>query len=52
MSDDILADDVLGDAEFDPNAVDGDAFLDDPKEVLGLDIPDELLLEEDDLLEE
>ncbi len=54
MSDDFLAgvpvDDVLGDAAFDPNAIDSDAFLDDTKDVLGVDVPDDILSEDDDEL--
>ncbi len=57
MSDDFLTgvpvDDVLGDAVFDPNAVDSDAFLDDSKDVLGVDAPEDILEEDDDgLLDE
>ena len=56
MSDDFLSgipvDDVLSDAVFDPNAVDSDVFLDDTKDVLGVDVPDDILSDDDDLLEE
>ncbi len=55
MSDDLLlgVDDASSDADFDPNAVDSDMFLDDPKDILGTDLPDDLLLDDDDdLLEE
>ena len=55
MSDDLIVDDVAGDADFDPNAVDSDVFLDDPKEdVLGAVLGDDLLGsdEDDDLLDE
>ncbi len=57
MSDDFLVgvpvDDVLGDAAFDPNAIDSDAFLDDTKDILGVDVPDDILSEDDDgLLDE
>lgn len=55
MSDDLIAgipvDDVLGDADFDPNAVESDVFLDDPKEVIGTDLPDDLL-DDDELLDD
>jgi hypothetical protein len=64
MSDDFLAGDILAsddlaaDADFDPNAVDSDAFLDDPKEdVLDVDLDGDLLGEgdeddEDDMFED
>ena len=56
MSDDFLvggilpSDDVSSDGEFDPNAVDSDAFLDDPEDVLDPleDVPPGLLVEDDD----
>ena len=57
MTDDFLggvlpADDLTGDTDFDPNAVESDDFLDDPKE-LALD-SDVLAIadEDDDFVEE
>ena len=57
MSDDIISGGILplgdlaGDVDFDPNAVDSDAFLDDPKDdVLGVDLADGLLGDDDDEL--
>jgi hypothetical protein len=41
--------DVTGDADFDPNAVESDDFLDDPAEVLDdSDVPAPALLDLDD----
>lgn len=58
MTDDFLTgvvpnDDATGDADFDPNAVESDDFLDDPKE-LALGLEEGLLDidEDDDFIEE
>ena len=64
MSDDFVAGGILpvdeaksGDTEFDPDAVESDLFLDDPKDetLLGLDVDDltDVIADQDDeLLEE